>query len=152
MQLRTRLIVANTFRKCQTQVKVGHDSNGLFQGECRVKRIDELFASVWLVRLQAEYCLRRKKALSTSYSPIGTATLYRAPIAASEAVRRLPFFEDSLESLARSCAFNQPITIGRAWASQHNMELVLQILSNDQQKLDQILQSKTKTKLYFYSY
>ena len=83
-----------------------------------MKRINELFASVWLVRLQAEYCLRRKKALSTSYSPIGTATLYRAPIAASEAVRRLPFFEDSLESLARSCAFNQPVTIARAWASQ----------------------------------
>jgi hypothetical protein len=50
MQLRTRLIIANTSLEGQTQVKVGHEI-GLFQGECRVKRIDELFASVWLVRL-----------------------------------------------------------------------------------------------------
>ncbi len=99
--------------------------SGLFQGKCRVKRIDELFASVWLVRLQAEYRLRRMKALSISYSPIGTATLYRAPIAACEAVRRLPSFEDSIESLARCCAFNQPVTIARAWASQYNIELFL---------------------------
>jgi hypothetical protein len=104
MQLRTRLIVANTSLKGETKVKVGHEI-GLFGANARVKRIDELFASVWLVRLQAEYCVQRKKALSTSYSPIGTATLYRAPIAACEAVRRLPSFEDSLESLARVLCF-----------------------------------------------
>jgi len=48
MQLRTRLIVANTSLKGQTQVKVGHEI-GLFGVNARVKRIDELFASVPMV-------------------------------------------------------------------------------------------------------
>lgn len=57
MQLRTRLIVANTPLKGQTKVRVGHEV-GLFQGERRIQRIDDLFIFVWL---QVEYCLLREK-------------------------------------------------------------------------------------------
>jgi hypothetical protein len=114
VRLRTRLIIASTPLKGQTKVLELAMRMALCQGALQNSAN----------RRPLDFCMVREQgcrldiaatqeALSICYSSIGTAALYRAPIAARVALGQMPCFNDPVESLARCYAPTQPVTVAR---------------------------------------
>jgi len=114
VRLRTRLIIASTTLKGQTKALELAVRMALFQGELQnsANRRPLAFCMVREQGCRLNIAVTQE-ALSICYSSIGTAALYRAPIAARVALGQMPCWNDPVESLARCYAPTQPVTVAR---------------------------------------